>query len=52
MFCLQPYIDLANNYSTGKNFVSEDCVNMNTEKFKSVGSLSFFISSWGISATI
>ena len=41
MFCLAPYIALANNYSTWKISALEDCVNMNTDKFKSVGSLSF-----------
>lgn len=37
--CTQPYIDLANNYSSGKISVLEACVNTNTEKFKNDSNL-------------
>lgn len=37
--CTQPYIDLANNYSTGKIAVLEASVTINTEKFKSDSNL-------------
>jgi len=37
--CTQPYIDLANNYSTGKISALETYVNMNTEKFKNDSNL-------------
>lgn len=37
--CTQFYIDLANNYSSGKISVLEACVNTNTEKFKNDSNL-------------
>lgn len=37
--CTQPYIDLANNYSSGKISVLEACVNTNTEKFNNDSNL-------------
>lgn len=37
--CTQPYIDLANNYSSGKISVLESCVNTNTEKFNNDSNL-------------